>query len=1098
MAASTDHGRRWNQNQDSVFVCYRTRSPQRFHPLGSVDSQYEDEKREQYRGRSIFVSREVGERRDQDLPSIDEEADVRPKKSFSWSHHQSGRLRHSPLPIPSLPNGSKTEAGVKEEGSLRQHGNRPSRKSVAFDELAVDASLPGHGSDHWRLAEKSAASPDSGPKERADKREGYPSQLPIKSDEPLKPLVQDFESGAEIEPDIPSSSAARAQSKHSSAIRLDSGSCAEDIPLPGESKSGSDPIDLVRPHSHQRQNRRAVRRKNMRTVSQDDYLLVRGANPRTGLVTPSIHSGSDSLDEAEWSRIKATSQPTKWRLTGDQWVSIGLDEPTPLPSPPRMPVQNPYRRPLRVPPKLAGKNPRTGTTLAGEHGRKQTEKLSQKHSGQGPDPANPDSAQDDVLKAVSSGYTKEHSSNEKILRRKPLAPPSKQALGQNSLSTRPRCEASTETVITRPGTCDEKRASSMPTPQKFRFFGPNDVGRELPPLPKTMNDDDGDVFQDSSLQQKPFLDMRPESWIEDVPSWANQKDERLRCGRPCLPMKDIPSQSPPWENQFRSPRPLMKFSPNHPRIAKGSQESPAGGRGGASQREITFPRSRPKVVPQQQLATHTPHMLQQQHHQPDGGSKSIHKSGSDHLQPQKADPSISTSEGVTLTPQRGGQTHQNQTSQSTITHTTTPTTMKRTSTDDTLVDSSWREIPSSPARKDQNPEQAIRPAMRGRAEGMHNVPQASLPNERQRPRPWKTTGTSDGATSTASTSKDASAERDLILRALRPSHENKALPARPMMDLAGSDVKEGEGQAVKSYPNCNGHCSAAGLRNTDGSPHAPKDRPMENTDTQLGKAYDSKFVTSERGDHDSCCPECCAIGCHRSCLGHKSPSGATVNGYGVVGNLSAVKQAFRNSVRLNRRIRVRTGAGGAHETEAEETAELETPMLWGVRGRVGPQLSTSQDRQLQVQESYTSTHARCICSSELLMFEGVAAVLGAAWVPFAAFRMWLGKHPQLPVIMQVITAKILDMTRHVIEMIWKIYHTASIYAETGVFEADKGTSSIALTRDCVKAVLYCLILMISGMIIVRSVLVVATALRWLVWSLSLVTWVFRAVGWGLP
>ncbi|KAL1959733.1 hypothetical protein VTO42DRAFT_1319 [Malbranchea cinnamomea] len=76
-------------------------------------------------------------------------------------------------------------------------------------------------------------------------------------------------------------------------------------------------------------------RRHIRTVSHDDYLTVRGANPRTGVVSPSITSSSSrrSHDQDRRGEKNKRHPSRKWRLKGNQWVSIEADEGTPLASP---------------------------------------------------------------------------------------------------------------------------------------------------------------------------------------------------------------------------------------------------------------------------------------------------------------------------------------------------------------------------------------------------------------------------------------------------------------------------------------------------------------------------------------------------------------------------------------------------------------------------------------------------------------------------------------------------------------------------------------------------------------------------------------------
>ena len=54
----------------------------------------------------------------------------------------------------------------------------------------------------------------------------------------------------------------------------------------------------------------------------DDKIIGRAPNPRTGVITPS--EGSSKEDPA-----RQHANPTKWRSKGDQWISMGVNEPTP-------------------------------------------------------------------------------------------------------------------------------------------------------------------------------------------------------------------------------------------------------------------------------------------------------------------------------------------------------------------------------------------------------------------------------------------------------------------------------------------------------------------------------------------------------------------------------------------------------------------------------------------------------------------------------------------------------------------------------------------------------------------------------------------------
>lgn len=63
----------------------------------------------------------------------------------------------------------------------------------------------------------------------------------------------------------------------------------------------------------------------MRTVDRDDFLVVRGANPRTGLITPEANSIAGSSDGRRAHAGKKKGPSAQWKLEGDSWVSFIQD-----------------------------------------------------------------------------------------------------------------------------------------------------------------------------------------------------------------------------------------------------------------------------------------------------------------------------------------------------------------------------------------------------------------------------------------------------------------------------------------------------------------------------------------------------------------------------------------------------------------------------------------------------------------------------------------------------------------------------------------------------------------------------------------------------
>lgn len=71
------------------------------------------------------------------------------------------------------------------------------------------------------------------------------------------------------------------------------------------------------------------RNKSHATSTNEDKLLGRGANPRTGIISPSVATDS-SQDE----KSKPHSKKKKWRMKGDEWISLDIDQSTPGDTPP--------------------------------------------------------------------------------------------------------------------------------------------------------------------------------------------------------------------------------------------------------------------------------------------------------------------------------------------------------------------------------------------------------------------------------------------------------------------------------------------------------------------------------------------------------------------------------------------------------------------------------------------------------------------------------------------------------------------------------------------------------------------------------------------
>ena len=857
--------------------------------------------------------------------------------------------------------------------------------------------------------------------------------------------------------------------------------------------------------SHHREEG-SVRRKKMRIVSQDDYLLARGANPRTGVITPSVHSGSSSLDDQEWLRIKQMSQPAKWRLKGDQWVSLSLDEPSPLPNPPYQPNDGTRGRLLRIPPELArGRGPQSGTHIHDLEQHKIDSLKRAPHNTSQMDQTRTQNdiglpraeKQKDLVQSASFPTRLSPHSHDDFIRRKPLRTPPGKPLAENLFHSNDLPEASTEKTITKPGPVEQIRASSMPTPRKIRYCGPEDVGKALPALPFSKGNKEESVQEEPQSQGISYLGLRPGDWIEDIPHHTIQNCHGSKKRPPCLPMNDI---------QYRS----YRLEKNNMRVSPPTTKSMHTKKLGTQQRKICFAthtggrspgpqRLRAMIPPRNYQLGQATRMGQRPAHSGIPGKHATPYSPT--RQPNPQCQPISNNEQMRKN-KMVEVTAAAHTSPSTTTPIATHITTITPLPEDVLVSSSWTEMPSPLRLGRQRARTTPRPVMPERSEGTHSVPQVSPQKATEAEYQWSVTGMSDSDVSAVSTSAGGSPERDLIHRPLRPSHRNAAGPGRSR--------KAAEGVTDASHPteSCRS-CREASLdakpHNMHGSIPIQESRGAENMDPKVDLSLASGFLQGATEDHSSCCSECCAVGCHGSCLGHRSPLiGGSSSG--STSGLRAMKDAFRNSIRLSRRIRIRTSAGGSQETETEEVAELEAPMSWEMSGPVSlglPVKVSSQDcwgsgsgikdgpREKRVASNASASSAK---TWEMpTAGGGFWAIVEALTVPFSALRMWVRKHPQLLALLHMVMVRLFEMSKHVLGTMGKAYRVAYIYSKTGRISAGKQAPLSGFVRDCVKALVYCLILGAVAMMVGRVLAVFAGVGSWLIWCLSWVAWVVKTV-----
>jgi hypothetical protein len=286
------------------------------------------------------------------------------------------------------------------------------------------------------------------------------------------------------------------------------------------------------------QNRR---RSMLRSVSKDDYLLARGANPRTGLVTPGVHSASSSYEEVELLKQRGIVPPPKWRQRGDQWVSLDLGEPTPLPSPPQGRSTHHGKRPLRTPPRLtAGKYNQNASPRVVYQKPSVSAALPEDASTPDEIPGRfPMSPPVDLncVRGSPEGVQKP------IIKRKPVAG----TPGNSEGFAPPKpviSNDSTDTVV-KHSFVTELRSSSAPVSLSFNYETPDAIGKDCSKaLPSVPNPDYPAGRTATHVEfQEPFLDHRTPREAEKVRGLRPLAPVRPEKELPCLPMSNGQSQS---------------------------------------------------------------------------------------------------------------------------------------------------------------------------------------------------------------------------------------------------------------------------------------------------------------------------------------------------------------------------------------------------------------------------------------------------------------------------------------------------------------------------------------------------------------------------
>jgi hypothetical protein len=449
-------------------------------------------------------------------------------------------------------------------GTTRKH-----RRSITFDKLLTNN----------EIQEGSALAP----------RENSPSTFAVHSQTAADKLVADKDQSYAVHaddkfPSLPQDDAPC----HSAAAKESNG------PLPSDSSSrrttiwaGRPDIATQKPQEGQDKDEMRLdaeqsyydsvngagknrRRSMLRSVSKDDYLLARGANPRTGLVTPGIHSISNSNEEAELLKQRGIIPPPKWRQRGDQWVSLDIGESIPLPSPPKGSGKYQARRPLRTPPRLT-----TGkyNHVSGLRTAYQKPSVSAALPEDVPTP-------DGVPGRFPITPQTELANSSYEMRARPGAVIKRRPVGSTSAVNEQHAppklispQHSTDTVVKRP-ILTQVRSSSAPVPHIYNFETPEDVGKEfhkaLPSVPNEQNRSNHHPRQHIEFQDH-FLGHQRLKEAENMSVSKTSVPFRQEKELPCLPMSNGQYLSRVLEEPVTRPSNVMSTTHSEARKPMGPQ-----------------------------------------------------------------------------------------------------------------------------------------------------------------------------------------------------------------------------------------------------------------------------------------------------------------------------------------------------------------------------------------------------------------------------------------------------------------------------------------------------------------------------------------------
>ena len=852
-----------------------------------------------------------------------------------------------------------------------------------------------------------------------------------------------------------------------------------------------------------------VRRHQMRTVSKDDYLLARGANPRTGLVTPG-NSLDSPIEEDVLLQARGIDPSSKWRQNGNQWISVGADQPTPLSRPPPLRRAVDPRDPLERIPNLE------------------------------------DNRQD-----AASKRTQPNTSRVSIPRKPVGSPPSRDRM-HGVTQRAPRF------------THDRDRSSSAPTPRKQQQYSMPD-GVQLTEGERDHDNLRRPMQHHGRHTSGSFLGCRAVNWVEDVPEAFRSSQSKEVQKHPCRQMNGSQFQSQhfmqtPKRHQLQRANPLFADPRTYQR------PRPRGPRTG----DPSYPSlhyERLQVPPRHY------HLVQEVHAKQNAQEYHASPNQPNGPRPLKQTP-VRSMKGMLVEPTKmmpeNGLISQHQDTDVFI----TPRSSTSMNTGTLIPTSiSHRQLPQADTHhvQEMNMNMSLpmsrkrardrpRPTMPARAEGVRDVPTVSHQHPLQNHNIWPTTMSESDRTEDRA---EQPSVHPLVEQTLLQLNRGGVSLGRSQ---GGQLAQDPPAPLKRSCSHCRSTFSDARPRSTDGSTPMPGSRrgvaaaaaAAERNHPASAFLETDKELPAPPLPPKNDCPDCDPQDDDR--VGYSpdypvlspSPPARKRDRFELVRHALKTLQPFSKQARMHdTSVSWSNELWSAADVPMKGTPEIFTPaVFWGdgeyspgavnaaraamlpeentgatgglmQGGRVatrpaedavvvsakrsaGNSRSAKTSRNVSWATLVTPSEGkRNLSGSSLRMinvpdFGSVTALFEMCALPVAALAMWLRQHPQVIGYGEVGLMRVFEMSRQVLrtsDMLWRLSY---VYSKTGRVQPRRVVEGgpAVLVREVVTSALYVLVLVGVGIVVLR-VLGVAMGVGRGVWGLVRVLgWVMGSLGLG--